>query len=255
MWASGDYDQIARGIQAVADHVVRSARIRAGESVLDIACGTGNTALAARARGANVTGLDLTPELLAVARRRAEEEGYGDIAWKAGDAEDLPFSDGAFDVVVSTCGLMFAPDQQKAATEVARVTKQGGRIAIQAWTPEGGVGRASRVVGAHVPRSPDLPSPFEWGDEARAKSLLGASFKDYRFERYDCPTFGDTPEEVAELLIGQYGPTYRAYHSLAPDTAAALRRDLIDFYRSYVTPADNKVRCGREYIVTLAVRA
>jgi ubiquinone/menaquinone biosynthesis C-methylase UbiE len=109
-WASGDYDQIARGIQSVADHVVRSARIRAGERVLDGACGTGNTAILARARGAALTGLDLTPELLAVAQKRAADEGYGDITWKAGDAEALPFPDGTFDVVVSSCGLMFAPD-------------------------------------------------------------------------------------------------------------------------------------------------
>ena len=107
-WAAGDYNQIAQGIQAVADHVVRSGRISSGERVLDVACGTGNTALMARARGAAVTGLDLTPELLAVAQKRAVEEGYGDITWKVGDAEDLPFPDGTFDVVVSSCGLMFA---------------------------------------------------------------------------------------------------------------------------------------------------
>lgn len=118
-WASGDYSQVAQGIRAVADHVVRSCRIRAGEKVLDIACGTGNTALMARARGALVTGLDLTPELLAIAEGRAKEEGHDGITWMAGDAEDLPFPDGAFDVVVSSCGLMFAPDQGQVAREVA----------------------------------------------------------------------------------------------------------------------------------------
>jgi ubiquinone/menaquinone biosynthesis C-methylase UbiE len=152
IWASGDYDRIAAGIQAVADHVVRSARIRAGERVLDVACGTGNTALTARARGAMVTGLDLTPELLVVARKRAAGEGYGDIAWKEGDAENLPFADGTFDVVVSSCGLMFAPDQRKVADEVARVTKRGGRIAIQAWTREGGAGRMFKVINGYIRR-------------------------------------------------------------------------------------------------------
>lgn len=162
VWASGDYDQIAHGIQAVADHVVRSARIRARESVLDIACGTGNTALMARARGAVVTGVDLTPELLAVARKRSADAGYGDIAWKEGDAENLPFPDGVFDVVLSSCGLMFAPDQQKAANEVARVTSKDGRIAIQAWTREGGVGRMFKVTNEYVPPPSGVPSPFEW---------------------------------------------------------------------------------------------
>ncbi|HWC03262.1 MAG TPA: methyltransferase domain-containing protein [Methylomirabilota bacterium] len=255
VWASGDYDRIARGIQAVADHVVRSAGIRAGERVLDVACGTGNTALMARARGAAVTGLDLTPDLLAVAEKRAAEAGFDDITWKEGDAEDLPFPDGAFDVVVSSCGLMFAPDQAKVASEVGRVTRRGGRIAIQAWTREGGVGRMFKVTNGHVAPPPGVPSPFEWGDEAKVKSLLGASFKDYRFERYDCPEYADTPEALADLFIGQFGPTHRAYQSLAPDRAAAFRKDLIDLYRSYITPADGKVRWGREYVITLASRA
>ncbi len=254
-WAAGDYDQIARGIQAVADHVVRSGRIRAGERVLDVACGTGNTALMARARGAVVTGLDLTPELLAIAQQRAEEEGWSDIAWKVGDAEALPFPDGAFDVVVSSCGLMFAPDQQKVANEVARVTKPGGRIAIQAWTRESGVGRMFKVTGAYVPPPAGVPSPFEWGDEDKVKRLFGSSFRDYRFERYDCPEFADSPEQLADLFINQYGPTHRVFHALPPEKAAAFRGDLIDLYRGYVTPVDGKVRWGREYVIALATRA
>ena len=255
VWASGDYDRIAQSIQAVADHVVRSARIRTGERVLDIACGTGNTALMARARGAAVTGLDLTPELLAIARKRAAAADYADIAWKEGDAEDLPFPDGAFDAVVSSCGLMFAPDQAKVAAEVARVTRRGGRIAIQAWTGAGGVGRMFRVTNRYFPAPAGVPSPFEWGDEVKVKALLGSSFGDYAFERYDCPEFGDSPEEVADLFIERFGPTHRAYHALPREQAEAFRRDLIDLYHSYVTPVDGKVRWGREYIITLATRA
>jgi ubiquinone/menaquinone biosynthesis C-methylase UbiE len=254
VWASGDYDQIAQGIQTVADHVVRSAGIRAGERVLDIACGSGNTSLMARARGAVVTGLDLTPKLLTIARKRAMQAGYGDIAWKEGDAENLPFPDGTFDVVVSSCGLMFAPDQQQVANEVARVTRRGGRIAIQAWTREGGVGRMFQVTNGYIPPPSGVPSPFEWGDEAKAKFLLGSSFQDFQFERYDCPEFADTPEQVADLYLNRYGPTHRAYQALAPEKAAAFRQELIDLYRNYITPADGKVRWGREYIITLASR-
>jgi ubiquinone/menaquinone biosynthesis C-methylase UbiE len=254
-WASGDYDRIAHGILAVADHVVRAARIRAGERVLDVACGTGNTTLAARARGAVVTGLDLTPELIAVAQKRAAAEGLHDITWQQGDAEAMPFPDGAFDVVVSSCGLMFAPDQQKVAAELARVTRRGGRVAIQAWTREGGIGRMFAVTGRHVPPPPNVPSPFEWGNEEKVKQLLGASFRDVRFERYDCPEFADTPEQIADLFIEWYGPTHRAFRSLPPEKAAALREDLIELYRGYVTPGDGKVRWGREYIITLATRA
>ncbi len=254
-WAAGDYDQIARGIQPVADHVVRSARIRAGERVLDVACGTGNTALAARARGAVVTGLDLTPELLAVAERRAADEGWDDVTWQIGDAEAMPFPDGAFDVVVSSCGLMFAPDQQKVADEVARVTRRGGRVAIQAWTGESGVGRMFAVTARYVPPPAGSASPFAWGDAGRVKALLGASFRDWCFERYDCPEYTDTPEALADRFIAAYGPTNRAYRSLPPEKAEAFRRDLVELYRGYVTPADGKVRWGREYLITLATRA
>jgi SAM-dependent methyltransferase len=255
VWASGDYSEVAQHILTVADHVVRSARIREGERVLDIACGTGNTALMARARGAAVTGLDLTPELLAIARQRGLEAGYGDIRWQEGDAENLPFPDGAFDVVVSSCGLMFAPDQQKVASEVARVTRQGGRIAIQAWTREGGVGRMFKVSYSYAPSSAGVPSPFEWGDPAKVQFLLGSSFRDYRFEHYDSPEVADTPEEVADLMLTRYGPTHRAYQALPPERATAFREDLLGLYRSYITPADGKVRWGREYIITLANRA
>jgi hypothetical protein len=112
-----------------------------------------------------------------------------------------------------------------------------------------------QVTNAYVPPPAGVPSPFEWGDAARVKALLGSSFKDYRFERYDCPEYADTPEQVADLFIARYGPTHRAYHALAPDRAAAFRQALIDLYRGYITPADGKVRWGREYIITLAERA
>jgi len=122
---------------------------------------------------------DLTPELLAGARKRAADAGYSDNAWKEGDAKNLPFPDSAFDVVVSSCGLMVAPDQQNGANEVARVTSKDGRIAIQAWTREGGVERMFKVTNEHVPPPSGVPTPFEWGDEAKAKSLLSPAFKNY----------------------------------------------------------------------------
>jgi hypothetical protein len=144
------------------------------------------------------------------------------------------------------------------ADEVARVTKSGGRIAIQAWTPESGVGRMFRVVSKYVPPPQGVPSPFGWGEEEKVKSFFGQSFDGYRFERYDCPEYADTPEQVAELFIGQYGPTNRAYHFLSEknqDEAEAFRNALTELYRGYVTPADGKVRWGREYIIALATRA
>lgn len=254
-WALGEYDRIARGIQAVADHLVRFAQVRPGERVLDVACGTGNTALAARARGASVVGLDLTPELLAVAHDRSTEEGWDDIAWREGDAEDLPFPDGAFDVVLSSCGLMFAPDQERVAREVARVVRPGGRVAIQAWSPGSGVTRLFALSGSYVPPPVGVPSPFAWGDEDKVRALFGPSFTDFSFERYDCPEFGDAPEQVADLYLTRFGPTFRAHQLLPPGQAAAYRADMIALFQGYVTPADGKVRWGREYLLTRAVRA
>ena len=127
------------------------AALRPGERVLDLASGTGITAIAARERGANVTGVDLTPELLVVARKKAEDEGFGDIDFREGDAEALPFADASFDVVLSTCGHMFAPDQPKVAAELARVTRPQGRAVFLAWTLEGGLGGWFRITNKHVP--------------------------------------------------------------------------------------------------------
>ena len=111
-----------------------------------------------------------------------------------------------------------------------------------------------KITNSYAPPPTGVPSPFDWGDEAKVKALLGASFRDYRFERYDCPEFTETPEQLADLFIEQFGPTYRAYHALPAYKAIAFRNDLIDLYRGYVTPADGKVRWGREYIITLAMR-
>jgi SAM-dependent methyltransferase len=223
--------------------------------VLDVACGTGNTALAARARGAEVTGLDLTPELLAVARERAAEEGLDGINWKEGDAENLPFPDGAFD---SRC-VVVRPHVRARSAEGRRRS----RARDEARRPHRDPGVDARERGGahvrggeqYVTPPPGVPSPFEWGDEEKVQSLFGSSFKDYQFERYDCPEYADTPEQLAELFIDRYGPTNRAYHALPAEKAAAFRNDLIDLYRGYVTPADGKIRWGREYIITLAERA
>lgn len=252
-WALGEYDRIADGLTISTDQTLRVARIRPGERVLDLATGTGITAIAARERGAVVTGVDLTPELLAVARSKANETGFTDIDFREGDAEALPFADASFDIVISTCGHMFAPDQEKVATELARVTRAGGRVVFLAWTPEGGLGGWFRITNKHVPPPAGLASPFNWGDPVKVRQLLGNNFRDFSFTNGDCPQFGASPDDIWELFSTRYGPTVRAVASLQGDALTAFRNELLLYLEGY-RAADGKVRWGREYLITSAVR-
>lgn len=252
-WALGEYDRIADGLTISTDQTLRVARVRPGERVLDLATGTGITAIAARERGAEVTGVDITPELLAVARSKAHEAGHEDIDFREGDAEDLPFADATFDVVLSTCGHMFAPDQEKVATELARVIRSGGRVVFLAWMPEGGLAGWFRITNKHVPPPIGLASPFNWGDPEKVQQLLGSAFREFSFIKGDCPQFGDSPEDIWELFSTRYGPTVRAVASLQGDALLAFRRELLSYLEGY-RAADGKVRWGREYLITQAVR-
>lgn len=253
-WALGEYDRVADGLTISTDQTMRVARIRPGEKVLDLATGTGITAIAARERGASVTGVDLTPELLEVARGKARDAGFTDIDFREGDAEALPFANASFDVVVSTCGHMFAPDQPKVAAELARVTRPGGRVVFLAWTPDGGLGGWFRITNKHFPPPAGVASPFNWGDAEKVRQLLGNAFRDVTFTRGDCPQFGASPEDIWNLFSTRYGPTVRAVSNLQGDALAVFRSEMLSFLAGY-RAADGKVRWGREYLITRAVRA
>lgn len=254
-WALGEYDRIADGLTISTDQTLRVAGIRPGERVMDLATGTGITAIAARERGAKVTAVDLTPELLEVARSKAQAAGYDDIDFREGDAEALPLPDAAFDVVLSTCGHMFAPDQPQVAAELARVTRPGGRVVFLAWTPEGGLGGWFRITNQHVPPPPGVASPFNWGNPDKVRELLGSAFRDIRFVSGDCPQFGSSPEDIWDLFSTRYGPTVRAVSALQGDALQAFRSEMLDYLAGYRAAADGKVRWGREYLITRAVRA
>lgn len=252
-WALGEYDRIADGLTISTDQTLRVARVRPGERVLDLATGTGITAIAARERGAQVTGVDLTPELLAVARTKAAAAGFDDIDFREGDAEALPFADAGFDTVLSTCGHMFAPDQPQVAAELARVTRPGGRVVFLAWTPDGGVGNWFRITNKHFPPPPGVASPFNWGDADKVRQLLGDAFRDVTFTAGDCPQFGTSPEDIWTLFSTRYGPTVRAVAGLQGEALQALRDELLAYLEGF-RAADGKVRWGREYLITQAVR-
>jgi ubiquinone/menaquinone biosynthesis C-methylase UbiE len=225
MWSAGDYAVVGTTLQIVGETLCEAADVSAGERVLDVAAGNGNAALAAARRFAVVTGLDYVPALLGRARARAAADGLA-LEVREGDAEALPFADGAFDVVLSTFGVMFTPDQARAARELARVCRPGGRIALASWTPGGFVGRLFKAIGAHVPPPPGVRPASEWGTEDRLAQLfdglaagLRATEKHFVF-RYR------SAAHWIEVFRTWYGPIHRAFAALPGDRAEALEGEL-----------------------------
>ena len=198
LWSAGDYPDIARYIESAAEHLVSAAGVGPGQDVLDVATGSGNVAIPCAKRGANVTGLDLTPELFDAARRRAREADV-ECEWIEGDAEELPFADDSFDRVLSAFGAMFAPRHERAAAELVRVTRPGGTIAVAAWTPEGGNGVMFKTVASHMPPPPpELKPPTMWGNEEYMRDLLGPHGVDLEFERGHVVFEAESPESWLE---------------------------------------------------------
>src|SRR5262245_5146257 len=183
LWAMGDYPSIAERIAKAGTDAVEAAAVSDGDTVLDVACGSGNATIPAAKTGATVTGLDLTPELLEAGKANAAEAGV-EIDWIEGDAEQLPFDDDSFDVVVSVFGCMFAPDHAKTAAEIARVLKPGGRIGICAWTPEGNVGKMFMTTASHMPPPPEgFQPPLLWGSEDHVRGLFEGTGVDPEFQK------------------------------------------------------------------------
>jgi ubiquinone/menaquinone biosynthesis C-methylase UbiE len=248
-WAAGDFPAVARlTLWEVGPRIVDAVGVRPGEETLDVACGTGNAAIRAAEAGAQVTGVDLTPELFDAARREAAQAGVT-VDWVQGDAEELPFGEGSFDVVLSTFGCMFAPRHAVAASEIARVLRPGGRIGITAWTPEGGMGSFFRTVGTYMPPPPPIAQPpVLWGNEAHVRELFAGSGIELEFRReaVEQAQF-DSTDQAIEYLSTRFGPMIMAREML---TAAGrwndLYADLVELYER-----DEPM----EYLVTLGVKA
>ena len=210
-WAAGDYDAIASGIWAVGESVVRRVGILAGDQVLDIACGTGNAAVPAAAAGGRVTGVDLTPELFPAARRRAVEADV-ELELVEGDAELLPFADNAFDVVLSTFGVMFAPRHEVAARELVRVLRPGGRVGLANWTQEGTAGSLFAATGRHLPQPPiGARSPLLWGREAYVRDLFAGAGIELDCVRERVPQKPDIDlARAVAFYLDKFGPLVTA---------------------------------------------
>lgn len=252
MWSAGDYPEVAKRIESVAGLLVERVGASAGQELLDVATGSGNVAIRAAQAGAHVTGLDLTPELVAVARERADAAGLH-AHFIEGDAEELPFESDSFDRVTSCFGVMFAPRQRQAASELTRVARPGARIAVSAWTPGGLVGRMFKTVAAHMPAPPpELDPPVMWGDEDHVRSLFADSDAELSFERLNVTFEHDSPESWLANDERILGPALMAKAALEPQGRyEALRGDLLELYAG-ANEAQGGFRVPAEYLLTLA---
>ena len=212
-WASGDFAVIGTTLQIVGESLAEAADIRAGERVLDVAAGNGNATLAAAHRFAEVTSTDYVPELLEKGRARAAAEGLH-VDFRVADAEDLPFDDGSFDAVLSTFGAMFTPDHTRPAREMLRVVRDGGRIGLANWTPEGFIGQLFKVIGAYIPAPVGLKSPALWGTEPHIVELFGPQAIAIRTVRRNFNFRYRSAAHWIQIFRDFYGPTHKAFAAL-----------------------------------------
>ena len=252
MWASGDFAVIGTTLQIVGELLCEAADVGGGEKVLDVAAGNGNATLAAARRFARVTSTDYVPELLEGGRRRADAEGLA-VTFEVADAEALPYAAASFDVILSTFGVMFAPDHSKSASELLRVCRLGGRIGLASWTPEGFIGQMFRVVAKYVPPPAGVKSPLLWGTRDHLQTLFAGAasithtVREFNF-RYE------SAEHFVDIFRTYYGPTYKAFAALDANGQTALESDLLALLRRCARPSAAGLVVPGEYLETVITR-
>ena len=252
-WASGDYAVVGTTLQIVGESLAEAADIRAGEHVLDVAAGNGNATLAAARRFARVTSTDYVPALLDKGRERARAEGLA-VQFQEADVEALPFADGSFDVVLSTFGAMFAPDQERTAHEMIRVLRPGGRLAMANWTPNSFIGRLFKVIGAHVPPPAGIKPPALWGTEVRMAELFGPKAAQLRCEsRYFNFRYLSAAHWL-KVFREVYGPTHKVFAALDAPGAAALERDITTLLEAMNVAGPGSLVVPSEYLEIVVTR-
>lgn len=251
-WASGDYAIVGTTLQIVGETLCEALDLRAGQRVLDVAAGNGNATLAAARRWADVTSTDYVPALLERGRTRAKAEGLN-VNFQPADAEALPFPDAGFDVVLSTFGVMFTPDQDKAAAELVRVCRQGGKIGLANWTPDGFIGQLFKTIGQHIPPAAGVKGPALWGTEARLDELFGAQGKIVATPRNFTFRYL-SPAHWMEVFRTWYGPVHKAFAALPAERQAVLERDLLALINRFNAAEDGTMVVPSTYLEVVITR-
>lgn len=251
-WATGNYAVIGTSILLVPELLVEAMDIRSGSAVLDVAAGNGNASLAAARRWCKVTSTDYVPSLLDTGKLRAKSEGY-EIEFQVADAENLPFDDASFDAAISTFGVMFAPDQQKAAAEMFRVVRLGGKIGLANWTPESFVGRIFKLIGKYLPPAPGLRPPFRWGTDDGLRELFPEA-KSIRTEKRMCTFRHLSPEAWLEMFKTFYGPMNRAFAALDGEKQAEFKADILSLMAEMNRSGDDTLVLDSEYLEIVVER-
>ena len=252
-WESGDYPRVGNTLQIIAERLVDAAGVRAGERVLDVACGQGNAALSAARRFADATGVDYAANLLAQGRERAEAEHLV-VTFTEGDAERMPFPDGSFDLTVSTVGAMFAPDHQRTADEIARVTATGGTIALASWTPDSLVGHMFKLIGAWAPPPPGVRPPMLWGTPEHLADLFGGRVDWVGLTRREHVFRFHSPEHFSQWFRLYYGPITRLVGTLSAPDQARFADELAGVARQFNRAEDGRLVAPSAYLEAVGVR-
>jgi ubiquinone/menaquinone biosynthesis C-methylase UbiE len=252
-WSSGNYAVVGTTLQIVGEQLCEALDLRAGSRVLDVAAGNGNATLAAARRWCDVTSTDYVSSLLEAGRTRAQAEGRT-IRFQQADAESLPFADKSFDVVMSTFGVMFTPNQEQAASELARVCKSGGRIGLANWTPDSFIGQVFRMIGKYIPPAPGVKSPALWGTQARLAELFGETARDVRTTSREFVFRYLSPAHWLEVFRTYYGPMNRTFGALDAAQQAALTQDLLTLMESRNRSGDATLVLPSEYLEVVIER-
>jgi ubiquinone/menaquinone biosynthesis C-methylase UbiE len=253
-WASGDYAVIGTTLQIVGESLAEACDIRCDEKVLDVAAGNGNATLAAARRGAQVTSTDYVPALLERGAERAHAERL-EVTFEVADVEALPYADASFDAVLSTFGVMFAPDHARSAAEMARVCRAGGRIGLANWTPEGFIGQLFKVLGKQLPPPAGAQPPSLWGVEAHLKALFGDKAAKIAVTRRMFQFRYRSAAHFIDVFRKWYGPVHKAFGALPADKAATLERDLTALLDGANRAGPGSLVVPSEYVEVVVTRA